>query len=201
MCASAEEQNAARDLARERRIKVLGELVWQYGGISPSDPRVDAVWKVAEELDVPMQIHMGPFPPGWSQTVNPSLRSAMGNPLLLEDALARHPKARVYVAHAGWPHVDAMLAVLHQYPELYADLGWIDWSLPRPEFHAFLKRLVDAGLSKRLMFGSDQMQWPDAIGAGIAAIESATFLNQEQKRDIFCRNAARFFRFDPALCR
>jgi uncharacterized protein len=44
------------------------------------------------------------------------------------------------------------------------------------------------------MFGSDQMIWPDAIGAAIEGIESADFLNGEQKRGIFYGNAARFLR-------
>jgi hypothetical protein len=46
------------------------------------------------------------------------------------------------------------------------------------------------------MFGSDQMQWPDAIGVAIERIESATFLTPSQKRDIFYNNAVRFLRLD-----
>jgi uncharacterized protein len=51
---------------------------------------------------------------------------------------------------------------------------------------------VDAGLGKRLMFGSDQMRWPEAIGWAVAATEEAPFLTAEQKRDIFYNNAVRF---------
>jgi predicted TIM-barrel fold metal-dependent hydrolase len=46
------------------------------------------------------------------------------------------------------------------------------------------------------MFGSDQMVWPQAIGMAVQAVESATFLTKEQKRDIFHDNAVRFFRLD-----
>jgi len=34
----------------------------------------------------------------------------------------------------------------------------------------------------------------------IAGIESADFVTEEQKRDIFCRNAARFLCLEPAIC-
>ena len=44
------------------------------------------------------------------------------------------------------------------------------------------------------MFGSDQMQWPEAIDDAVEAIEAAPFLSDEQKRDIFYNNAARFLR-------
>jgi hypothetical protein len=30
--------------------------------------------------------------------------------------------------------------------------------------------------------------------------ESADFVTEEQKRDIFCRNAARFLRLEPSIC-
>lgn len=47
---------------------------------------------------------------------------------------------------------------------------------------------------KRIMFGSDQMVWPEAIDVSIAAINEAPFLSAEQKRDILYNNAARFLR-------
>lgn len=56
--------------------------------------------------------------------------------------------------------------------------------------------LVRDGLGKRLMFGSDQMRWPEKIGEAIEAIEEADFLSEDQKRDIFYNNAARFLRLD-----
>jgi hypothetical protein len=46
------------------------------------------------------------------------------------------------------------------------------------------------------MFGSDQMVWPDAIGRAVEGIESAAFLNEQQKRDIFYNNAVRFLRLE-----
>ena len=48
------------------------------------------------------------------------------------------------------------------------------------------------------MFGSDQMQWPEVIDEAIEGIESAPFLSEEQKRDIFYNNAARFLRLSEA---
>jgi predicted TIM-barrel fold metal-dependent hydrolase len=55
---------------------------------------------------------------------------------------------------------------------------------------------MDAGLGKRVMFGSDQMEWPETIGLAIDAINAADFLTPEQKRDIFYNNAARFLRLE-----
>ena len=61
-------------------------------------------------------------------------------------------------------------------------------------FNKHLRTLVEAGLSKRIMFGSDQMRWPEAIGLAVDAIQTAEFLTDAQKADIFYNNAARFLR-------
>jgi uncharacterized protein len=63
-------------------------------------------------------------------------------------------------------------------------------------FSDHLEALVRAGLEKRLMFGSDQMRWPQKIGEGIEAIRQAPFLTDGQKRDILFNNAAGFLRLD-----
>lgn len=80
------------------------------------------------------------------------------------------------------------------HPQVYVDVGVLSFAFPRAEFHYYLRRLVEAGFGKRVMFGSDQMVWPEAIEAGISAIETADFLTDGQKRDILYNNAARFLR-------
>jgi uncharacterized protein len=125
----------------------------------------------------------------------------LSNPLLLEEVLIRHPKLRVYVMHAGWPFVSEMIGLLYAHPQVYLDVAIIDWGRPEPNFHEYLRRLVEAGYSNRIMFGSDNMVWPDAIGRAVSYINSAAFLSEDQKRGIFCRNAATFLRLPDAVCR
>ena len=78
------------------------------------------------------------------------------------------------------------------------DTGILCYALPRKEFHRYFRCIVEAGFGERVMFGSDQMNWPAAIEACIDSIESADFLSSEQKRDIFYNNAARFLRLSDA---
>ena len=186
-----------RRLHSTGRLKVMGELTFQYGGIAPDDPRIEPYYALAEELDVPVAIHIGPGPPGVSYFGMPGYRMRASNPLALEEVLMRHPKLRLYVMHAGWPMGDEMVALLYAHPQVYVDTGVIDYAFPRSEFHAYLKRLVDAGFADRIMFGSDQMIWTEAVDAAIGGIETAVFLSPQQKRDIFYNNAARFLRLSP----
>ena len=82
------------------------------------------------------------------------------------------------------------------YQQVYVDISAINWLLTPEEFHAYLQRLVQARLGKRIMFGTDQMIWPETVGMSIDAIKSASFLTEEQKQDIFFNNAVTFLRLD-----
>jgi hypothetical protein len=184
-----------RKLLSSDRYRVFAEIAIQYDGVSPSDPKFDPYLAVAEALDVPVGIHIGTGPPG--APLIPGMgdyRARLHSALELEEALVRHPKLRVYVMHAGWPMLEDMLAVLWAYPQVHVDTGALCFALPRKEFHHYFQRMVEAGFAKRIMFGSDQMNWPGAIESCIDAIDSADFLGDEQKRDILYRNAARFLR-------
>ena len=185
-----------REDFRAGRLGIMGELGLPYVGVAPNDPQMEPYWALAEELDIPVGVHTGLAPPNTPYQCCPKFRNSLGNPALLEEVLIRHPKLRVYMMHAGYPYLQETKAVMHMYPQVYADLGAIDWLQPREEFHEYLRALVRAGFGKRLMFGSDQMVWPEGIGLAIEGIESASFLTEEQKRDIFYNNAVRFLRLD-----
>lgn len=172
--------------------QVFGEVTTQYQGMEPSDPALEPYFALAEEMDVPVGIHVGPGPPGAPYLFAPQYRARLHSPLLLEDVLVRHPDLRLYVMHAGWPMLDDLLALMWTHPQVYVGLGVISFGLPRAEFHRYLRTIVEAGFGNRVMFGSDQMVWPGALEVAIESIESADFLTAEQKRDILYHNAARF---------
>lgn len=178
------------------RLMSLGEIGAQYMGLAPNDPKLEPIYSLAEELDIPLGIHIGLSKPGIVYDDAPKYRAAISSPMLLEEVLIRHPKLRLYVMHAGWPMLDQTIALLWAHPQVYVDVAVINWALPRAEFHSYLRRLVEAGFGERIMFGSDQMVWPEVIGRAIDGIESAPFLSKQQKRDIFYNNAVRFFRLD-----
>ena len=177
-------------------FKVMGEIGLQYEGLSPSDPSVDAYFALAEELDVPVAIHMGTGGSGRANVAMSTFRGSMGNPLLLEDLLARHPRLRVQVMHAGYPMIDNMLTLLQTNSHVYVDVAGLIWSYPLKEVNRYIQRLVEAGFEDRIMFGTDQMEWPKLMAYSISIIQNADYLSPEQKRDILYNNAARFLRLD-----
>ena len=179
-------------------FQIMGEIGVQYQGLSPSDPSLDKYFALAEELDIPVGIHMGTGGSGRANITMPKFRGSMGNPLLLEDLLARHPKLRLWIMHAGYPMVDNLLTLLQANSHVYVDVAGLIWSYPIKEVNTYIQRIVEAGFEDRVMFGTDQMVWPKLMETSIAVIDRASYLTPQQKRDILYNNAARFLRLDKA---
>ncbi len=191
---------ALRQMHEQGKLAALAEFAPQYLGLEPGSPQLDQYWSLAEQLDMPVGIHMGLGPPGAAYVGFPEYRMRLSNPLLLEDVLVHHPKLRVYICHAGWPFLNELIGLLYAHPQVYVDVAVINWALPEAEFHAYLRRIIDAGFADRIMYGTDNMLWPDSFSLAVSRT-SAAFLSDDQKRDILCRNAARFLRLGNEVCR
>ncbi|MBX3726062.1 MAG: amidohydrolase family protein [Xanthomonadales bacterium] len=189
---------ALRALHADGELAVLGEVAVQYVGMAPDDARLAPYWALAEELDIPVGIHIGVGPPGVAYLNSPAYRGRMSSVLALEEVLVRHPRLRVYVMHAGFPMLDDLLTLLYGHPQVYVDIAILAYGLPRAHFHRYLQRIVEGGFVDRVMFGSDQMVWPDTIEHAIEAIENAPYLDEAARRAILYDNAARFLRLDEA---
>jgi predicted TIM-barrel fold metal-dependent hydrolase len=185
--------DSVKFLFNSGRFKIFGEIMAQYGGIAPNDPSLEPYWALIEEMNIPVGIHIGPTPigspymPGWEK-----VRARLHSPLLLEEVLVKHPRLRIYIMHAAWPMIDELLALMWVHPQVYVDISSLITDLSRPAFSSYLKRIIEAGFGNRVMYGSDQMIWPELLDIGIQTIEKADYLTQKQKRDILYNNAARF---------
>lgn len=177
----------------EQKFRVFGELALQYEGKSLKDPDLQPYLRICERLGIPVAVHTGEGAPNTPFTCCPKFRTAFGHPQLIEDVLIKYPKIKLQLMHMGYPYLDETLSMLEVYPNLYADISVVDWAYPKATFYRYLQTLIDAGFGKRLMYGSDQMAWDDAITLSIKNVEDAPFLNELQKQDIFYNNARRFY--------
>ncbi len=171
------------------RLAGMGEVSSQYCGLAIDDPKLADVFALADKYDVPVLVHSH-----GTGAMAEQFRIEIGRPTRIEEVLLRHPNLRVYIEDAGFPFLEDTIALMYRYPNVYGDLSNISWIYPRKTFYKYFESLIDAGFGKRLMFGTDQMQWPEVIPLAVKAIEMAPFLTIEQKRDVFYNNAARFLR-------
>lgn len=188
-----DQQLAAGDLAG------IGELVFNYVGMSPGDARMAEFWALAAKHDVPAFVHTGRGPePGRGPRRHvgccPNFDPDFGDPTLLRPVLARHPDLRVVLQHVGFDYMDETVALLRDFPNVHVDMSVLNTLGPRELHDASLRRLVDEGLVDRIMLGSDDVDYATIL----ERIEGATFLTPAQRRAIYYDNAARFLRLSPA---
>jgi predicted TIM-barrel fold metal-dependent hydrolase len=186
-------------MIKDGEVEIFGELGPYYSGTTLSDPEWQPYLRICEMYDIPVAVHTGGGEPLGTHTWAPKARLKLGDPYLIEDVLVNYPKLRIYLMHAGgedWP--EHAIRLMAYYPRLYTDLGVMLWVEPNTQRYIteFLKSIKHAGYLDRVMFGSDQMIWPYAIGKSIDFLNSLDFLTEEDKEGIFYSNAARFLKLE-----
>lgn len=185
-------------LHKDGKLGVFAEITTQYFGIEPTAAVLEPYWAALEANNIPAGIHVGTGPPGVIYLGLDQYRGHMHSALTMEEVLVAHPQLRVFLMHAGFPLLDDLLSLMYAHPQVYVDTGVIVYTQTRASFYRYLKGIFDAGFGKRVMFGSDQMVWPETLERGIDVINDAPFLTEEQKRDVLFNNAARFLRLSDA---
>lgn len=182
------------------RMRTMGEMLYVYYGIPPTDERLEPYWALADELDIPVGVHIGRGPPpqGRASGCCPNFNDDFGDPSLLEPVLQRHPGLRLWLMHApGAPEfMDGTIALMKEHPNVYAEMSIVNSIAPETAHAGALRAFLDAGLEDRIMFGSDNMP----LGPIVERIEAVPFLTAEQRRAIYCDNAARFLRLGAQVC-
>jgi predicted TIM-barrel fold metal-dependent hydrolase len=177
--------------AREGRWRAMGELGLAYAGRPLNDPALFPYYEVCQRLGLPVFFHTGLDGPEPQVLVSPVFRVDLGDPLLLQDVAIKFPRLRIVIMHMGWPFFDHALYMLYAYPNVYVDTAVVNWILGRQLFDRMLKEAVDTVGSDRILFGSDQMVWPQMIGPAVASIRDAPYLSDTDRRNILWGNAAR----------
>jgi len=115
-----------------------------------------------------------------------------GQSLLLEDVLAAFPELVIVMAHMSYPFTEEATYMLpHPFKRLHGCRRSWNWYLGRAGFHRLLRQVVETVGADKILFGSDQMNVPQMIPVGVAAIQEAPYLSEEDKRKILGDNARR----------
>jgi predicted TIM-barrel fold metal-dependent hydrolase len=185
-----------RQQYEQGQLHVIGEMAPFYAGIRADDPSQLPYFELAQELGIPVGFHIFPGGPNYGIHLMPGMmgktRTYNAHPSQVEELLVRFPRLKLYLMHGGWPHVAELKALMYAHPNLYVDISVLNWILPKAELYDYLKSLINAGFGNRIMYGTDQMAWPQLISVGIESINSAEFLDYGMKEDIFYDNAAQF---------
>lgn len=189
-------REAAAQFAQEvaaGKWRAVGELGLAYAGKPLNDPALFPYYEVCERVGLPVFFHTGLDGPEPQRLVSPAFRIELGDPLLLQDVVIRFPKLKIVMMHMGWPFFDHALYLLYAYPNVFVDVAVVNWILGKGVLERMLRETIDTVGSERILFGSDQMVWPQMITPAVAAIRDAKFLSATDKRRILWENATALF--------
>lgn len=170
-------------------LKVLGESLYNYYGIPPTDDRLKPYWQFAEQRGLPIGIHSDSGPTEVNEIEMPNYRPDYADPALLEPVLKKHPNLKVWLMHFGGEYSDTIIKLMKIYPQIYCDMTAVSLFVPKFVWEPNIKKLFNEGLGDRLMFGSD---YHGTIRKNIEIVFGLEWLSDEHKRDIYYNNAARF---------
>ena len=166
-------------------------------GWYPDDPRAKDVYKLAEDLSVPIQFHSGIL---WQAGDT----SKYNRPAFYE-ALWDFPGVRFALAHIGWPWTDECIAVVQKFKVLNArddsrddHQAWIDLTPGTPGIYRrdALERCLACVGAEFMMYGSDggvrdsdgpQIRWKRDVD-----LLPELGCSQEDLENIFAANARKF---------
>jgi hypothetical protein len=170
------------------QLQLMGELGTQYAGLAFDDPKMLPYYQLAQELDIPVAIHVAGAPPRTAQGCCPEFRLSIGDPVLLEEILVRFPRLRLQIMHANVLTYPGLLRLLQQFPTVKVDLTPFQSILPRQGFHQMLRSYQMNGLTNRIMFATDDFP----LASSLEAYRSADFLSKDELDGILCANAQEF---------
>ncbi|MGZ0168984.1 MAG: amidohydrolase family protein [Planctomycetales bacterium] len=128
-----------------------------YQNWDPQDPKHLPLFKKAESLGIPVNIHQG------TSFVRPGpLKYA--NPIQLEDIAIACPDLRIVIAHMGHPWEDECVVLIRKHPNLYTNISALHYR-PLRHYQAFMSA-IEYGVEHKLIFGSD---FPSATTAQVIA--------------------------------
>lgn len=116
----------------------------------------DSICDLAEEHDMPLQVHVG------------MARLAGSNPMNLAPMIERHPGTKFVLFHMGYPWIDEVCALSHNYANVYPDLCWMPQIGTTAACRA-LHALIETGKdSSRVCWGGDSWLVTESYGAALA---------------------------------
>jgi predicted TIM-barrel fold metal-dependent hydrolase len=130
-----------------------------YQSWDPQDPKHLPLFRKAEQLGIPVNIHQGtsfvrPGPLKWA------------NPIQLEEIAIACPDLRIIISHMGHPWETECVVLIRKHPNLYANVSALHYR-PLRHYQAFMTAL-EYGVEHKLIFGSDfPSATPEQVIAGL----------------------------------
>jgi uncharacterized protein len=162
-----------------------------YEPFYPHDNRLQVVYDLAVEHDVPVMFHSG-------DTYTPKGKVRYAHPLHIDDVAVDYPDLKIVICHVGNPWIRDCMEVVYKNANVFADFSGLVLGDFSDKFEKYMKTQLEemilyAGEPKYLLYGTD---WPISTMRSYIAFMKQLDLPDDKKELIMWKNAAELFKID-----
>jgi uncharacterized protein len=160
-----------------------------YEPFYPHDRRLQVVYDLAEEFDVPVMIHSG-------DTYTPKGKVKYSHPLEVDEVAVDHPNVKLVICHLGNPWLVDCMEVVYKNPNVCADLSGLVLGEFSEAFEDYMAEQIEevilyAGEPDRFLFGSD---WPICSMRSCVEFVRQLKMPEADRHAILYENSRRLFK-------
>lgn len=164
-----------------------------YEPFYPHDSRLEVVYQLAEEFNVPVMIHSG-------DTYSPKGKLKYAHPLEVDEVAVDHPKVNFVICHLGNPWLTDCMEVVYKNRNVYADISGLVLGEFTEAFEDYMEEqiadvILYAGEPDQFLFGTD---WPICSMKSYVEFVNQLKLSDADRHAILFENARRLFRLPLA---
>ncbi len=178
------------DFLKDGLVKGL-KLYPGYEPFYPNDKRLQVVYDLAMEFDVPVMIHSG-------DTYSPTGRVRYSHPLHIDDVAVDHPQLKIVICHLGNPWIRDCMEVVYKNRNAYTDISGLVLGEFEDKFEKYMlqqvrEMILFAGEPRYLLYGTD---WPICGMKSYLKFMRSLELPEKSLEKIMWRNAAELFKIE-----
>lgn len=178
------------DYLEDGLIKGL-KLYPGYEPFYPHDKRLQVVYELAIEYEVPVMFHSG-------DTYSPQGKVRYAHPLHIDDVAVDFPDLKIVICHVGNPWIKDCMEVVYKNSNVYADFSGLVLGDFTDKFEKYMKGQLEemilyAGEPEYLLYGTD---WPISTMRSYRSFMNQLDLPDDKKELIYWKNAAKLFKID-----
>jgi predicted TIM-barrel fold metal-dependent hydrolase len=178
------------DYLKEGSVKGL-KLYPGYEPFYPHDKRLQVVYDLATEYDVPVMFHSG-------DTYSAKGKIRFSHPIHIDDVAVDNPEMKIVICHVGNPWIKDCMEVVYKNANVYADFSGLVLGDFSDRFEKYMKGQLEEmmlyiGEPKYLLYGTD---WPISTMRSYIAFMNQLDLPDDKKELIMWKNAAELFKID-----
>ncbi|MDH4070133.1 MAG: amidohydrolase family protein [Ignavibacteria bacterium] len=181
-----------RDFIKEGSVKGL-KLYPGYKPFYPADHKLEPLYRLAAECDVPVMIHSG-------DTYSPRGKVKYAHPLHVDDVAVDYPDVTFVICHIGNPWIRDCMEVVFKNKNVYTDISGLVLGNFKDRFQRFMMKQLQEMLlfgvePTKVLFGSD---WPISSMESYLRFMEDLAIPASDKKKIMYENTARLFKLDVA---